>query len=27
MKIAEVSKRYGVSTDTLRYYERIGLLR
>ena len=26
MKIAEVSKRYGVSTDTLRYYERIGLL-
>ena len=27
MKIAEVSKRYGVSTDTLRYYERVGLLR
>ena len=27
MKNAEVSKRYGVSTDTLRYYERIGLLR
>jgi len=27
MKIEEVSKRYGVSTDTLRYYERIGLLR
>ena len=27
MKIAEVCKRYGVSTDTLRYYERIGLLR
>ena len=26
MKIAEVSKRYGVSTDTLRYYERIGLI-
>ena len=26
MKIAEGSKRYGVSTDTLRYYERIGLL-
>ena len=26
MKIAEVSKRYGVSTDTLRYYERIGIL-
>ena len=27
MKIAEVSQRYGISTDTLRYYERIGLLR
>ncbi len=27
MKIAEVSERYGISTDTLRYYERIGLLR
>lgn len=27
MKIAEVSKRYGVSADTLRYYERAGLLR
>ena len=26
MKIAEVSKRYGLSADTLRYYERIGLL-
>ena len=26
MKIAEVSKKYGVSTDTLRYYERIGIL-
>jgi DNA-binding transcriptional MerR regulator len=26
MKIAEVSERYGISTDTLRYYERIGLL-
>ncbi|MCI8469107.1 MAG: MerR family transcriptional regulator [Eggerthellaceae bacterium] len=26
MKIAEVSKRYGVSADTLRYYERIGIL-
>ena len=26
MKIAEVSKQYGVSADTLRYYERIGLL-
>lgn len=27
MKIAEVSKLYGVSADTLRYYERAGLLR
>ena len=26
MKIAEVSKRYGISSDTLRYYERIGLI-
>lgn len=26
MKIAEVSKTYGISADTLRYYERIGLL-
>ena len=26
MKIAEVSKQYNVSQDTLRYYERIGLL-
>lgn len=26
MKIAEVSKLYGLSADTLRYYERIGLL-
>ena len=26
MKLAEVSKKYGLSTDTLRYYERIGLL-
>ncbi len=26
MKIAEVSKTYGLSADTLRYYERIGLL-
>ena len=26
MKIAEVSKRYGLSPDTLRYYERVGLL-
>lgn len=27
MKIAEVSERYGLSADTLRYYERIGLIR
>ncbi len=27
MRIAEVSKRLGISADTLRYYERIGLLR
>jgi DNA-binding transcriptional MerR regulator len=27
MKIAEVSERYGLSLDTLRYYERIGLIR
>ena len=26
MKIAEVSERYGISHDTLRYYERIGLI-
>lgn len=26
MTIAEVAKRYDLSTDTLRYYERIGLL-
>ena len=26
MTITEVSKRYGLSPDTLRYYERIGLL-
>lgn len=26
MRIAEVSKTYGISADTLRYYERIGLL-
>lgn len=26
MKIAEVSERCGLSTDTLRYYERIGLI-
>ena len=26
MTIAEASKKYGVSADTLRYYERIGLL-
>lgn len=27
MKIAEVSRKYGVSADTLRYYERVGLVR
>ena len=27
MKIKEVSTLYGLSTDTLRYYERIGLIR
>ena len=26
MKIAEVSLHYGISSDTLRYYERIGLI-
>ena len=26
MKIAEVSERYELSTDTLRYYERVGLI-
>jgi DNA-binding transcriptional MerR regulator len=26
MKIAEVSKRYDISSDTLRYYERVGLI-
>lgn len=26
MKIMEVSERFGISTDTLRYYERIGLI-
>lgn len=26
MKIAEVSEKFGLSSDTLRYYERIGLL-
>jgi DNA-binding transcriptional MerR regulator len=26
MKIGEVSERYGISSDTLRYYERIGLI-
>ena len=26
MRIAEVSDQYGISADTLRYYERIGLL-
>ena len=27
MKIAEVSERYAITLDTLRYYERIGLIR
>ena len=27
MKIAEVSERFDLSSDTLRYYERIGLIR
>ena len=27
MRIAEVAEEYGISADTLRYYERIGLLR
>ena len=26
MRIAEVSREFGVSADTLRYYERVGLL-
>ena len=26
MTIVEVAKRYGMTTDTLRYYERVGLL-
>jgi MerR family transcriptional regulator, aldehyde-responsive regulator len=26
MKIAEVSDQYGLSSDTLRYYERVGLI-
>ena len=26
MKIMDVSEHYGISTDTLRYYERIGLI-
>lgn len=26
MKIAEVSKKYGISQDTLRYYERVGVI-
>ena len=26
MKIAEVSKKYGISADTLRYYEKVGLI-
>ncbi len=27
MTIAEVSKQFDISADTLRYYERIGLLK
>lgn len=26
MRIAEVSEKYGLSSDTLRYYERVGLI-
>lgn len=26
MKIAEVSEKYGITTDTLRFYERVGLI-
>jgi DNA-binding transcriptional MerR regulator len=26
MRISEVSERYGISPDTLRYYERVGLI-
>ena len=26
MTITEVSKKYGLSADTLRYYERVGLI-
>ena len=26
MKIAEVSEKYGLSADTLRYYEKVGLI-
>jgi len=26
MQIAEIAEKYGLSTDTLRYYERIGLI-
>ena len=26
MKIMEVSEQFGISSDTLRYYERIGLI-
>ena len=26
MTIAEVSRQYGLSADTLRYYERIGMI-
>lgn len=26
MKIGEVSQKYDISSDTLRYYERVGLI-
>jgi len=26
MKISEISQRYGLTPDTLRYYEKIGLI-
>ena len=27
MKVSEVSKKYDISADTLRYYEKIGLIK
>lgn len=27
MTIKEVSKKYGISQDTLRYYEKVGIIR